>query len=75
VDATAPGEWRSVAVPSDGSYGVPEGLISSFPVRSDGKGRHRGRAGPLDEPLLKEKLAASVKELEMERTVVADLLG
>ncbi|MFM2182405.1 MAG: hypothetical protein RJB61_699 [Actinomycetota bacterium] len=28
---TAPGDWVSMAVPSDGSYGVPEGLISSFP--------------------------------------------
>ncbi len=75
VDATAPGEWRSVAVPSDGSYGVPEGLISSFPVRSDGKGGIEVAQGLSMNPFLKEKLAASVKELEMERTVVADLLG
>ncbi|MFD7847062.1 malate dehydrogenase [Nocardia sp. NPDC059764] len=32
VLGTAPGDWTSMAVPSDGSYGVPEGLISSFPV-------------------------------------------
>ena len=35
---TAPGDWVSMAVPSDGSYGVPEGLISSFPCTcKDGK--------------------------------------
>jgi malate dehydrogenase len=34
---TAEGDWVSVALPSDGSYGVPEGLISSFPcVARDG---------------------------------------
>src|SRR5581483_4373034 len=32
VNGTAEGDWTSMAVPSDGSYGVPEGLISSFPV-------------------------------------------
>ena len=37
---TAEGDWVSMAVPSDGSYGVPEGLISSFPVHHE-----RRRAG------------------------------
>ena len=38
VHGTAEGDWASMAVPSDGSYGVPEGIISSFPVRiSDGE--------------------------------------
>ena len=32
VNGTADGDWVSMAVPSDGSYGVPEGIISSFPV-------------------------------------------
>ena len=75
ANATAAGEWRSVAVASDGSYGVPEGLISSFPVRSDGKGGNEIVQGLVMNAFLKEKIAASVKELEMERTVVADLLG
>ncbi|WP_420110820.1 malate dehydrogenase [Pseudactinotalea sp.] len=34
VNGTPEGDWTSVALPSDGSYGVPEGLISSFPARS-----------------------------------------
>jgi malate dehydrogenase len=75
VNPTAAGEWRSVAAASDGSYGVPEGLISSFPVRSDGQGGIEFVQGLAMNPFLKEKIAASVKELEMERTVVADLLG
>jgi len=75
VDPTPAGEWRSVAVASDGSYGVPEGLISSFPVRSDGRGGWEIAQGLSMNAFLKEKIAASVKELEFERSVVADLLG
>ncbi|GAB3659432.1 malate dehydrogenase [Actinocorallia lasiicapitis] len=38
VNGTPEGDWVSAAIPSDGSYGVPEGIISSFPVTSvDGK--------------------------------------
>ena len=33
---TADGDWVSMAVPSDGSYGVPEGIISSFPCTCSG---------------------------------------
>lgn len=34
---TKPGQWVSMAVPSDGSYGVPEGIIYSFPVTIENK--------------------------------------
>jgi malate dehydrogenase len=64
-----------VAVASDGSYGVPEGLISSFPVRSDGKGAREIVRGLTLEATVQAKIAGTVKELEAERTVVADLLG
>ena len=37
VNPTAPGDWHSVCLCSDGSYGIEKGLICSFPVRSDGK--------------------------------------
>jgi len=74
VRPTASGEWHSVCVVSDGSYGVTEGLISSFPVTSDGRGNWEIVKGLQLEPFLQEKLAASVNELAMERTVVADLL-
>lgn len=69
------GEYRSVCVKSDGSYGVPEGLISSFPVRGNGGGEWEIVQGLELNEYLSEKLQATVKELEHERSVVADLLG
>jgi malate dehydrogenase len=73
--ATPKGEWRSVCVRSDGSYGVPEGLISSFPVRADGKGGWEIVAGLELDSFLRAKLAASVAELQQEKAIVAHLLG
>ncbi len=73
--ATPAGEWRSVCVKSDGSYGVPEGLISSFPVRSDGAGGREIVQGLTMNAFLTEKLAATVAELEEERETIKDLLG
>jgi malate dehydrogenase len=73
--ATPSGDWHSVAICSDGSYGVPEGLICSFPVRVGADGK---RSIVQDVPLsdfASEKLAASVAELEHERSVIAELLG
>jgi malate dehydrogenase len=71
---TPSGAWNSVCVVSDGSYGVREGLISSFPVTSDGKGGWAIVQGLALTDFLKEKIQASVKELEAEREVVSDLL-
>lgn len=71
---TPEGSWNSVCVPSDGSYGVPEGLISSFPVRADGKGGYEIVQGVELDGFFTEKLAASVAELAGEKDLVADLL-
>ena len=71
--ATAQGDWHSVALCSDGSYGVPEGLICSFPTRCDGGKIEIVRGVPLDD-FAAAKLAASVAELEEEQQLVADLL-
>ena len=73
--ATPAGEYRSVCVCSDGSYGVPEGLIFGYPVRSDGKGGWSIVQGLEMNDFLKEKLAATIKELEGEREVVKTLLA
>ncbi len=73
--ATPEGSWNSVCVRSDGSYGVPEGLICSFPVRADGAGGYSIVPGLELEGFLAEKLQATVAELENERELVADLLG
>ncbi|MFT7485423.1 MAG: malate dehydrogenase [Candidatus Paceibacteria bacterium] len=74
--AATPGdEWRSVCVKSDGSYNVPEGLISSFPVRADGKGGWEIVQGLEMNEFLTEKIAASAAELSSERDMVKDLLS
>lgn len=73
---TEAGQWFSCAIPSDGNpYGIPAGIIFSFPMRSDGKG---GLEIVKDVPIsayAKAKIAITTKELEDERAVVKDLLG
>jgi malate dehydrogenase len=71
---TPPGEWCSVCVRSDGSYGVDEGLISSFPVRCDGQGGWQIVRGLELDPFLEGRLRLTVNELAEERSIVADLL-
>ncbi|MDP6520306.1 MAG: malate dehydrogenase, partial [Planctomycetota bacterium] len=75
VKPTAGGEWRSVCVKSDGSYGVPEGLISSFPVSVGADGDWSITQGLELTPFLQERLTATGAELSGEREMVADLLG
>jgi malate dehydrogenase len=72
VDGTPEGDWTSMAVPSDGSYGVPEGLVCSFPVTVRG-GRVSVVADlPLDD-FSRARIDASVAELVEERDAVAAL--
>src|SRR5256714_2094616 len=71
---TAEGDWHSVAVCSDGSYGVEEGLICSFPVRSRGGKWEIVQDVPLNE-FSRAKFDASVAELKAEKSMVSDLLG
>src|SRR5256886_1814330 len=71
---TAESDWHSVAVCSDGSYGVEEGLICSFPVRVRGGKWEIVRDVELNE-FSKSKFDASVAELKEEKSMVADLLG
>jgi malate dehydrogenase len=69
---TAPGDWVSMAIPSDGSYGVPEGLISSFPcVCKDGQ--YQIVQGLDIDDFSRGKIDASVAELADERQAVGDL--
>jgi malate dehydrogenase len=75
VTATPRDDWFSAAVVSDGSYGVPKGLVSSFPLQSKGDGGYEiVRDGKLDR-FATEKLAATIAELEKERDLVQDLLA
>ncbi|CAM5448307.1 malate dehydrogenase [Streptomyces tanashiensis] len=72
VNGTAEGDWTSMGVPSDGSYGVPEGLISSFPVTcKDGKYEI---VQNLDiNEFSRARIDASVNELSEERDAVREL--
>jgi malate dehydrogenase len=72
--ATADGDWVSMAVPSDGSYGVPEGIISGFPVTTDGQGTYRIVEGIELSDFAKDKLTATVQELQEERAAVEGML-
>ncbi|MDA8775218.1 malate dehydrogenase [Opitutales bacterium] len=70
---TAEGDWNSVCVASDGSYGTKEGLITSFPVRSDGEKWEIVQDVPINE-FARGKIDASINELDEERNLVSDLL-
>jgi malate dehydrogenase len=72
VNGTAEGDWTSMAVVSDGSYGVPEGLISSFPVTTR-DGKWEIVQGLEINEFSRTRIDASVKELTDERTAVQEL--
>lgn len=73
---TPEGEVFSSCVNSDGNpYGIPEGLIFSFPCRSNGDGTYEIVPGFELDQHLTEGVAKTVAELESEREVIKDLLG
>lgn len=65
-------DWTSMAVPSDGSYGIPEGLITSFPVTC-ADGEYSIVEGLELDEFSRARIDASVAELEQERDAVIDL--
>jgi malate dehydrogenase len=73
IEPTAAGDWHSVCVCSDGSYGVEQGLISSFPIRGDGMQLEIVPDLPIGS-FSRAKIDASVNELKEEKAMVADLL-
>ncbi|MGW8366805.1 malate dehydrogenase [Streptomyces wedmorensis] len=72
VNGTAEGDWTSMGVPSDGSYGVPEGLISSFPVTCK-DGKYEIVQGLEINDFSRTRIDASVRELSEERDAVREL--
>ena len=68
-------DWVSAAVVSQGEYGVPSGLVFSYPCRSDGSGNLRVVDGVKLDPFGQEKFQKTLQELEEERDAVKDLLG
>ena len=76
ITPTPQGETFSSAVISDGNpYGIPEGLIFSFPCRSQGDGNYEIIGGFVWDDFLQGKIDTTVEELIGEREVVADLLS
>ena len=72
VRGTPDGQWVSMAVPSDGSYGVPEGIISSFPVDCEDGGYQIVRGLGIDD-FSRTRIDASAAELVEERDAVQGL--
>ena len=73
VNGTPDGDWVSMAVPSDGSYGVTEGLMYSFPV-TIGDGRYEIVQDLEIDGFSRDKMDATMAELESERDAVKDLI-
>ncbi len=72
VAGTPAGDWVSMAVPSDGSYGVPEGLISSFPCTT-ADGTYSIVQGLEIDDFSRGRIDASVAELQDEAKAVTEL--
>ena len=72
VLGTPKGDWVSMAVPSDGAYGVPEGLVSSFPCTTS-KGKWEIVPDLEINAFSRSKIETSVSELADERDAVRDL--
>ena len=70
---TKPGDWFSVAVCSDGSYGIEKGLIYSYPIRSDGANWEIVQGLKLTD-FSKARIVATENELKEEKALVSDLI-
>lgn len=74
VRGTPAGNWTSMAVRSDGSYGAPEGIVTSFPCVCSGDGSYEIVQGLECSDWVKEQQQATWDELLKEREAVQDLL-
>ena len=75
IKPTGKGDWFSAAIPSDGSYGVTQGLIFSYPLRSSGNGDYEVVQGIELDEFSQQKIQATREELEMEREAVKEMLN
>ena len=74
VKGTPAGDWVSMGIPSDGSYGIPEGVIYGYPVTCKG-GRYEIVKGLEVSDFARKRMDATLKELHEEREGVKPLLG
>jgi malate dehydrogenase len=72
---TAPGDWVSAGVVSRGEYGVPIGLVFSFPCQSDGQGNFKPVEGLKLDAFGQQKFQATLAELVEERDAVKEMLN
>ena len=68
------GKWITMGVPSDGSYGIPEGLIFGFPVICDAGSYRIVQGLDLSDEFSRQRIAATLAELEEERAAIQDML-
>jgi malate dehydrogenase len=71
---TTAGDWVSGGIVSRGEYGVPIGLVFSFPCQTDGKGNYKPVEGVKLDAYGQQKFQATLAELQEEREAVKDLL-
>jgi malate dehydrogenase len=74
VGGTPEGDWVSMAVPSDGSYGIEPGVVFSYPCVTRG-GDYKIVQGLECNDFARQKMEATDAELREERSAVAELLG
>jgi malate dehydrogenase len=75
LQATPAADWTSAAVISRGEYGVPAGLVFSYPCRSDGRGNLKVVEGLKLDAFGQAKFQKTLQELQEEREAVKELLG
>jgi len=73
VGGSPDGGWLSMGLPSDGSYGIPEGVIYSYPVTCGGGAYDIVQGLDIDE-FSRVKMDATLKELQEERDAITDLI-
>jgi malate dehydrogenase len=74
IDGTRPGNWVSMGIPSDGSYGIPEGVIYGFPVTCDG-GKYKIVKGLQISDFSRARMNATLRELQEERDGIGQLIA
>jgi malate dehydrogenase len=67
------GEWVTMGIPSDGSYGIPEGVMFGFPVTTE-NGEYKIVQGLEIDEFSQERINFTLNELEEERAAIADML-
>ena len=74
ISGTPDGDWVSMGIPADGSYGIPEGVIYGYPVTCR-DGRYSIVQGLQLSDFSKARMQTSLKELQEERDAIKQLLG